>query len=140
MDIYKIGLTTSKSVLPEFVSDYIPSEYMFCLYVWPIVSHVMEITIMLYIVPATQFIWYILNLFKVDVNQYLENDLIGKWVKSVNEMSIDDNASWLIMFENALIPQVLPFIVVSFVASYVLAFFSDEPLCKNYVFKSFNEW
>ena len=77
MDIYKIGLTTSKSVLPEFVSDYIPSEYMFCLYVWPIVSHVMEITIMLYIVPATQFIWYILNLFKVDVNQYLENDLIG---------------------------------------------------------------
>ena len=35
------------------ISGMIPSEYTFCLYYWPAISHVFEITIMLYLVPTT---------------------------------------------------------------------------------------
>ena len=84
--------------------------------------------------------WYILNYLHVDTDKYLNNDLLGKWVKSVKQMSLDENAGWLSMIENALIPQLLPYITILFGISYVLAFFSNEPLCKDYYFKSFNEW
>jgi len=80
------------------ITGMIPSEHIFCLYVWPIVSHVYEVTIMLYLVPPTQFVWYILNYFKINTDPYIPNDLLGEWIKSVKEMSLDDNASWLTMF------------------------------------------